>query len=102
MQFLEANARRVVIKIGTHSIAGADGALLLGRIQSLCQQVAELKKNGFEVLVVSSGAVGMGVGKLGLAARPVDLAGLQACAAVGQSRLMEAWQGSLEAHGITE
>jgi glutamate 5-kinase len=101
MQFLEANARRVVIKIGTHSIAGADGALLTGRIQSLCQQIEALRKQGFEVLVVSSGAVGMGVGRLALSDRPSDLASLQACAAVGQSRLMEAWQSALEEHGIT-
>ena len=101
MQFLETNARRVVIKIGTHSIAAPDGALLIDRIQSLCQQVSVLKRNGIEVLVVSSGAIGMGVGKLGLKRRPTDLAGLQACAAVGQSCLMEAWQTSLEEHGMT-
>ncbi|MEX0330310.1 MAG: glutamate 5-kinase [Puniceicoccaceae bacterium] len=101
MQFLETNARRVVIKIGTHSIADADGSLMIDRIQSLCQQVAGLKENGIEVLIVSSGAVGMGIGKLGLQERPSDLASLQACAAVGQSRLMEAWQSSLESHGFT-
>lgn len=101
MQFLEANARRVVIKIGTHSIADKRGSLLIERLQSLSRQVAGLRQKGFEVLVVSSGSIGMGVGKLGLGSRPTDLASLQACAAVGQSRLMEAWQNSLETHGIT-
>lgn len=100
MQFLATNARRVVVKIGTHSIADADGNLRLERIQSLCRQIASLRENGMEVLVISSGAVGMGVGQLGLDARPTDLPTLQACAAVGQSRLVEAWQTALEANGL--
>jgi glutamate 5-kinase len=101
MQFLETNARRVVIKIGTHSIAGPDGTLLTDRIQSLSDQVAALRESGIEVLVVSSGAVGMGVGRLSMDSRPSDLATLQACAAVGQSRLMEAWQSALGKKGLT-
>jgi glutamate 5-kinase len=101
MQFLEANARRVVVKIGTHSIAGPDGTLLRERIQSLSSQIAKLRAKGFEVLLVSSGAVGMGIGRLKLAERPSELAGLQACAAVGQSCLMEAWKGAFEEQGIT-
>jgi glutamate 5-kinase len=100
MQFLETNARRVVVKIGTHSIAGPDGALLTDRIESLSRQVASLRERGIQVLVVSSGAVGMGVGRLGLENRPADLASLQACAAIGQSLLMEAWQGAFDSHGI--
>jgi glutamate 5-kinase len=101
MQFLETNARRVVIKIGTHSVAGPDGALLTERIQSLGDQVAALRESGFEVLVVSSGAVGMGIGCLAMESRPSDLATLQACAAIGQSRLMEAWQTALGRRGLT-
>ena len=96
MQFLETNARRVVIKIGTHSIADDAGALRLQRMRSLCAQIASLRARGIEVLVISSGAVGMGVGRLGLERRPTDLSELQACAAVGQSRLEEAWQSALE------
>jgi glutamate 5-kinase len=101
MQFLEANARRVVVKIGTNSLTGPGGALLSGRIEALCSEISALKAHGFEVIVVSSGAVGMGIGKLGLIARPEHLAGLQACAAVGQSCLMQAWQAALQAHKIT-
>jgi glutamate 5-kinase len=101
MQFLEANARRIVVKIGTNSLTGPGGGLLSGRIEAVCREIAALKTNGFEVVVVSSGAVGMGIGKLGLKDRPDDLAGLQACAAVGQSRLMQAWQAALEEHSIT-
>ncbi|HSH09595.1 MAG TPA: glutamate 5-kinase, partial [Oceanipulchritudo sp.] len=101
MQFLEANARRVVVKIGTNSITGIGGALLTERIDSLCEQIGALKQQGFEVLVISSGSIGMGVGRLALPGRPSDLTSLQACAAVGQSRLMEAWQKSLDKQGIT-
>ncbi|MGA1205271.1 MAG: glutamate 5-kinase [Opitutales bacterium] len=100
MQFLEANARRVVIKIGTHSIAGPDGSLRVERIRLICRQIATLRHQGMEVLVISSGAVGMGVGRLGLDQRPSDLASLQACAAVGQSKLVEAWQTALQEEGF--
>jgi len=101
MQFLEANARRIVVKIGTNSITGTGGALLTDRIDGLCAQISSLKEQGFEVLVISSGSIGMGVGRLALPNRPSDLTSLQACAAVGQSRLMEAWQKSLDKQGIT-
>lgn len=101
MQFLEANARRIVIKIGTHSLTGPRGSLQTARIRDLCAQISGLRKGGFEVIVISSGAVGMGVGRLGLPQRPTDLTGLQACAAIGQSRLMEAWQAALEEFNIT-
>lgn len=101
MQFLEANARRIVIKIGTNSLTGPGGELLGGRVEAVCREIASLRNHGFEVIVVSSGAVGMGMGRLGLEDRPADLAGLQACAAVGQSCLMQAWQSALNEHGIT-
>ncbi|NDV62258.1 glutamate 5-kinase [Puniceicoccales bacterium CK1056] len=101
MQFLEANARRVVIKIGTNSLTGPGGDLLSGRIEAVCREISSLKEHGFEVVVVSSGAVGLGIGKLELTDRPDDLAGLQACAAVGQSCLMQAWQAALQTHQIT-
>jgi glutamate 5-kinase len=101
MQFLQANARRVVVKIGTNSITGPGGALLHERVDALCRQIGMLRQHGFEVLVISSGSIGMGVGQLRLPGRPADLTSLQACAAVGQSRLMEAWQNALEKQGIT-
>jgi glutamate 5-kinase len=101
MQFLEANARRIVIKIGTHSLTGPRGSFQTERIRDLCAQVSGLRDKGIEVIVISSGAVGMGVGCLGLPNRPTDLTGLQACAAIGQSRLMEAWQAALGQFDIT-
>ncbi|MGC9451395.1 MAG: glutamate 5-kinase [Oceanipulchritudo sp.] len=100
MQFLQANARRVVVKIGTNSLAERGGGIRTDRIRDLCAQIAGLHGKGFEVLVVSSGAIGMGLGKLGLKRRPSDLASLQACAAVGQPCLMEAWQRCLESEGM--
>ncbi len=100
MRFLEANARRIVVKIGTNSLTGPDGALLPGRLESVCGQIAALRARGFEVVVISSGAIGMGMGRLGLTRRPTSLDGLQACAAVGQPLLMEAWQRALSAHGL--
>ena len=101
MRFLKENARRVVIKIGTNALTGEGGHLLHERITGLAARLAGIRRDGFEVLLISSGAVGMGIGRLGLGIRPSDLASLQACAAVGQSRLMEAWQSALEEHELT-
>lgn len=99
MQFLKANARRVVVKIGTNTLTHDGGRLNTGRIDQLCQQIAAMRTAGLEVVVVSSGAVGTGMGALGLDRRPTCLATLQACAAVGQSRLVQAWQLALEKSG---
>ena len=66
----------------------ADGKVALGLLCGLVEQIAALRDQGFEVLVVSSGAVGLGVERLGLSARPTAVAQVQACAAIGQSRLM--------------
>jgi len=101
MEFLKANARRMVVKIGTHSLTGPDGHVEESRLADLCRQVALVRASGMQVVLVSSGAVGMGLALLGKRHRPDDLAGLQACAAVGQSRLVEVWRSGLEAHGLT-
>lgn len=79
---------RVVIKIGTSTIAHATGQLNIRRVELLCKTLADLKNAGHEVLVVSSGAIGMGVGKLHLASRPDDIPTRQAAAAVGQCEMM--------------
>lgn len=80
--------RRIVVKLGTNVIMRADGRVALGLLCGLVEQIAALRDSGLEVLVVSSGAVGLGVERLGLSARPTNLAQIQACAAIGQSRLM--------------
>ena len=79
---------RIVIKIGTSTLTHENGSVNLRRIEALCRIVSDIMNSGKEIILVSSGAIGMGVGKLGLRARPADIAGKQACAAVGQCELM--------------
>ena len=78
-------AKRVVIKLGTGVLTSGIGDLDTQRIETLCAQVNTLRSRGIEVILVSSGAVGLGMGKLELKQRPKDLALLQACAAMGNS-----------------
>lgn len=79
---------RIVIKVGTSTLAHAGGRLNIRRVEQLCKTMSDLKNAGHQLLLVSSGAIGMGVGKLGLPGRPADMPGKQACAAVGQCELM--------------
>ncbi len=96
-----AQAKRVVIKLGTGVLTTGIGDLDTQRIDTLCKQVVALRERGIEVVIVSSGAVGLGMGKLKLEKRPKDLATLQACASVGQSVLINTWQKSFNPHDIT-
>ena len=79
---------RVVVKIGTSTLAHATGHLNIRRVEQLCKTMSDIKNAGHEVILVSSGAIGMGVGKLGLRSRPADIPTKQAAAAVGQCELM--------------
>ena len=79
---------RLVIKIGTSTIAYPTGGLNIRRMESFCEVLSDLKNSGIEVILVTSGAIGMGVGKLGFSERPEDMPTKQACAAVGQCELM--------------
>lgn len=99
-QGVVAQAHTVVIKVGTNVLADAGGALDRHRIQSLADQIHRLRDGGRKVVLVTSGAIGAGVGKLGLGKRPTDLSHLQACAAVGQSALMQLYQESLAPYGV--
>jgi glutamate 5-kinase len=94
-----ALAHTVVVKVGTNVLAGPDGQLDAGRLQNLADQVQLLREQGRKVALVSSGAIGAGVGRLGLDKRPSDLRHLQACAAVGQGFLMRAYEECLAHHG---
>jgi glutamate 5-kinase len=94
-----ALAHTLVIKVGTNVLARADGTLDLSRLQALADQVQRIRQTGRKVAVVSSGAIGAGVGRLGLTRRPTDLRHLQACAAVGQGFLMRAYEECLAGHG---
>jgi len=93
--------KRVVVKLGTGVLTRGVGQLDEPRIAAVCAQLAALRARGAEVIVVSSGAVGLGMGALGLAKRPAELARKQACAAVGQSLLMQTWQHGFAPHGLT-
>jgi glutamate 5-kinase len=95
-----ALAHTVVVKIGTSVLAAPDGALDLRRLQSLADQVHRIRQTGRKVALVSSGAIGAGIGRLGMARRPTDLRQLQACAAVGQGFLMRAYEECFARHGI--
>lgn len=97
----EAKPSQVVIKLGTGVLTSGIGNLDLERIKSVCAQVAALRSAGTEVILVSSGAVGLGMGRLGLKRRPSDVTKKQACAAVGQSILMQTWQEGFAPHDLT-
>lgn len=79
---------RVVIKIGTSTLAYPTGHLNIRRFEALCKVISDVKNAGHQVIIVTSGAIGMGIGKLGLLERPMDIPGKQAAAAVGQCELM--------------
>ena len=79
---------RIVVKVGTSTLTYPTGRLNIRRAEELVKVLSDLKNAGHEMVLVSSGAIGMGVGKLSLSARPADMAGKQACAAVGQCELM--------------
>ena len=79
---------RAVVKVGTSTLAHSGGRLNIRRVELLCKVLSDIKNAGHEVVLVSSGAIGMGVGKLGLGGRPGDMPGKQAAAAVGQCELM--------------
>ena len=102
--------RRVVVKLGTGVLTTGAGApaqagdppagINEARIAAISAQIAGLRRQGTEVIVVTSGAIGLGMGRLGLAKRPKDVAKKQACAAIGQSLLMQTWQRCFDPHGL--
>lgn len=79
---------RIVVKVGTSTLAHGTGKLNIKRTGELCRVLSDLKNAGHEIVLVSSGAIGMGVGKLGLSKKPTDIPTKQAAAAVGQCELM--------------
>jgi glutamate 5-kinase len=98
---MSAHARRIVLKFGSGILANAKGTTLdTKQFQRLTREVAALTHAGHEVIVVSSGAVAAGLGALGLKERPDDLAAKQACAAIGQSKLMQMYGAMFDGHGL--
>ena len=92
--------RRVVVKLGTGVLTSGIGELNTARIAAVCADIAALRARGTEVIVVSSGAVGLGMGRLGLTKKPKETSKKQACAAIGQSLLMQTWQAGFAPHGL--
>jgi glutamate 5-kinase len=93
--------KRIVVKLGTGVLTHGVGQLDTARIAAVCCEIAALRARGTEVIVVSSGAVGLGMGALRLERRPKELSKKQACAAIGQSRLMQTWQAGFAPHNLT-
>lgn len=83
-----AKAERLVIKVGTSTLTYETGKINIRRMVKLCSVLADLHNSGKEIVLVTSGAIGVGVGKLGLKERPKDIPGRQAAATVGQCELM--------------
>ena len=79
---------RIVIKVGTSTLAHSTGLLNIKRVEEMCKVISDLKNAGHEVVLVSSGAIGMGLGKVGIHKRTDDISTLQAGAAIGQCELM--------------
>jgi glutamate 5-kinase len=92
---------RIVIKVGTSTLTGADGRVDRGYLELLAEQVDEVRSSGSEVVIVTSGAIAAGVEALGLTERPSDISDLQAIAAVGQARLVDAYAEALGRRDMT-
>lgn len=92
---------RIVVKVGTSTLTHATGNLNIRRVGELCRVLADLKNAGHQIILVSSGAIGMGVGKLGLRERPSDMPTKQAAAAVGQCELMYVYDKQFSEYGHT-
>ena len=92
--------RPLVVKFGTGLVVGDDGAVRRGLVHARARELASLIGAGDPVCVVSSGAIALGLPKLGLRRRPRTISRLQAASALGQATLQRAWEGALEPHGI--
>ncbi|MCL2488282.1 MAG: glutamate 5-kinase [Oscillospiraceae bacterium] len=93
------DARRLVIKVGTSTLTYETGRLNLRRVETLVRVLSDIKNSGREILLVTSAAIGVGAGLLGLPERPRDTAGKQAAAAVGQSELMNTYSRHFNEYG---
>ncbi len=100
MNEIRTAPKRWVVKLGTGILSDSRSQIDLAQIEQLTAQVVELRRRGHEVLVVSSGAVGCGMGLLGLSKRPTAVAELQACAALGQPRLMRLYDEAFSRAGL--
>ena len=95
------NIRRAVVKVGTSTLTYETGKVNIRRMEKLARVLSDLMNSGIQIALVSSGAIGIGVGKLGLSERPSDTPGRQAAATVGQCELMFMYDKLFGEYGIT-
>lgn len=91
---------KVVVKIGSSTLTTSESSIDYGFLESLAAQVAQLRQQGWQPIIVTSAAIASGLEKLGMAERPSDMPSLQAAASVGQSALSAAYAQAFEAYGI--
>lgn len=92
---------RIVVKLGTSTLAHTTGRMNIRRVELLCKILSDIKNRGDEIILVSSGAIGMGAGKLGLVQKPSDIPGKQAAAAIGQCELMYIYDNIFSSYNHT-
>ncbi len=95
-----AKAKRIVVKVGTSTLTHETGKINIRRMVKLCSVLADLHNSGLDVVLVTSGAIGVGVGKLGLKEKPKDIPGRQAAATVGQCELMFMYDKHFGENGV--
>ena len=95
------NIKRVVVKIGSSTLTYENGRINLSRMEIIARQLADLHNKGYEVIIVSSGAIGAGIGKLGMKKRPSTIPKKQAAAAVGQGVLLHMYEKLFAEYGQT-
>lgn len=93
--------KRIVIKVGTSTLTHKTGKLNIRKVEGLVKTIADLQNAGNEILLVSSGAMGLGMSKLGLSSKPSDIPMKQACAAVGQCELMYMYDKLFSEYSLT-
>ena len=98
---MDREAARIVVKVGTSTLTYANGKTNLRHMEELVKVLADLLNSGMQVVLVTSGAIGVGVGKLGLSQRPMDTPGRQAAATVGQCELMFIYDKMFSEYGHT-
>ena len=101
MEFDITKINRIVIKVGTSTLAHSTGRLNIRRVESLVKVLADIKNTGKEIILVTSGAIGVGAGVLGMKERPRETVAKQAAAAVGQSELMNVYGDEFGKYGHT-
>ena len=90
---------RIVVKVGTSTVCHSNGAINLKRVDQLCRVLADLRNEGYKIVLVTSGAIGVGTNKLGLKKRPETVSGRQAAASIGQCELMSIYDRFLMDYG---